>query len=78
MAEQEVLPSEPNDDNKWTSRKFIASTLAVGTMILLPVIYRKFQIADSITLLVLGCIASVTGVYNVANSLSKKYSGDSG
>ena len=61
------------DPSKWTSRKLALSGSTIFVMIILPILYKQLEISDAVTLLVLGAIASVAGVYNFTNTIAKKY-----
>lgn len=61
------------DESKWTSRKLLVSLLCLLLSVSLPVLYKKLDISDSITMAAEGIIASIMGVYGVLNVASKKY-----
>lgn len=55
-----------------TSRKFIFSMIQVFLTILLPFVYKHFEISDSILLTVLMCLNGAGLAYTGANLISKK------
>ena len=61
------------DLDKWGSRKLLLTGAVLLLMVVVPMIYKKFGIEDSITLVVLGTLAGASGVYNISNVIAKKY-----
>lgn len=61
------------DPEKWSSRKWLLTISCIALFILIPVVYSKMGIGETITLVVLGAIGSSLGFYNFANVIAKKY-----
>lgn len=57
---------------EFLSRKFILQIVTSVLMVLAPIYYKKIGVADNVTMMVLGLIASVYGVYAAANVTSNK------
>lgn len=61
------------DESKWNSRKLLVSLLCLGLAVALPIVYKKIEISDAIAITVEGIIASIMGMYGLANVVSKKF-----
>lgn len=59
--------------NPYTSRKLLVTAFSTILMVGLPVLYKHIGISDQITLMVLGAVAGLSGIYNAANAMQKKY-----
>jgi hypothetical protein len=59
--------------NPYASRKLLVTAFSTILMILLPVVYKNIGISDHITLMVLGSVAGLSGIYNAANAAQKKF-----
>lgn len=57
---------------KFGSRKFIVTCIQILIMILLPIVYRRFEVSDSITMTVLVSLAAAGSFYTGFNVLDKK------
>lgn len=57
---------------KFTSRKFIASTLTAGVLIFLPFAYKVFGVDQSLLTVVLPAITSLAAIYLGANVIESK------
>jgi hypothetical protein len=62
-------------DDKYTSRKFIVMCLQTVVLIILTIVYKKLDISNEITLMVLGASSGIAAVYTGFNVLQKKYDG---
>lgn len=60
-------------NEKWASRKVVLTSISLLIITTLPIVYKHLEISDEVTLLVIGAVATASGVYNAFNSLSKKY-----
>jgi hypothetical protein len=62
---------------KYGSRKFWICIAGIACMVALPPFYHKMGIGESITLMVLGSMATAMSFYTGFNVLEKKYMPDS-
>jgi hypothetical protein len=58
---------------KYKSRKLWVTLVEMGSIVGVPVLFKMMDIANEITLVVVGCLAVSAGVYKGANILEKKY-----
>lgn len=61
---------------RFGSRKFIAATLNAGVLIILPFLYKFFEIDQGLLMIVLPTITTLTGMYLSANVIEKKIGSD--
>ena len=57
---------------KYGSRKFLATVIQCGVVVVLPIVYRKFEISDDILMTVLIATSSLVGAYTGFNVLQKR------
>jgi hypothetical protein len=57
---------------KYGSRKFIATGIQCLVVVVLPIIYKKFEISDEILMTVLIASSSLVGAYTGFNVLQKR------
>ena len=55
-------------------RKFLLTIVGIILAVLVPVIYKKLEVNDSITQIVIGVIAAAVSTYGVTNVMADKYS----
>lgn len=58
--------------NPYASRKLWVTAGSTILMMILPILYKEVGISDQITLMVLGAVAGLSGIYNAANAMQKK------
>jgi len=58
---------------KFGSRKFIAVSLQSVVLIVLPIVYKHFEITDHILMTVLIATSGLVGAYTGFNVLQKKF-----
>lgn len=58
---------------KFKSRKLIVAFIAMIVSIIVPVLYHKLEMSESLTMVVLGVVASVGAVYGGLNVLDTKF-----
>lgn len=56
---------------KYGSRKFIATVVQCGVLVILPIIYKKFDISNDILTTVLIATSTLVGAYTGLNVLQK-------
>ncbi len=57
---------------KYGSRKFIATAIQCLVIVVLPILYKKFEISDDILMTVLIASSSLVGAYTGFNVLQKR------
>jgi len=61
------------EDSKWSSRKLFALCLQFIVLVVLPVVYKYFDISEVVLLTVLTATSTLTGAYLGLNVLQKKF-----
>jgi len=69
MEENKVIKKEP----KVKSRKFMITVAQIALTIAVPLVYKRFEVGESVMMLVLAAINGAGAIYSGANVLSKKY-----
>lgn len=64
-----------DDQGKLKSRKFILTVMQWVILMVLPIVYKQFMIADEILITVLTASSSIVAVYTGFNVLQKKIEG---
>lgn len=62
---------------KWLSRKFFMALLGLGIYFLIPIIFKSFVVADTVTLASLGGVTIIIGYYFKVNKDTKALGGPS-
>lgn len=57
---------------RYGSRKFVAMCIQCAAVVLLPVIYKKLEISETVLLTVIGSTTALTAGYFGANVLDSK------
>jgi len=63
--------------DKLSSRKFWLAQQIIALTLGLPILFQKYGIDTSVTLLALGAVTGIGAFYGVVNVLDKKYEGGS-
>ena len=74
MDEIQIKPDSVQVENKLSSRKFWISQQIIGLCVVVPVVFQKLGVGESVTLMVLGVIGGAGAAYGVVNVLDKKWS----
>lgn len=64
------------DANKWKSRKLVVVILQFIVLMVLPPVYKYFEISENVLLLVLGASSGLSSLYLGVNIMQKKIMGD--
>ena len=65
-----MLPESPSP---LQSRKFLMSMAQLAILVILPLIYKHFEVSDDILMTVLISSSSLVGVYTGFNVIQKKF-----
>lgn len=60
---------------KYASRKFISVILNMLMLIVIPILFQKIGVSESVTMMVLGGLSTLSTIYLGANVMAKKYTG---
>lgn len=61
------------EESKWSSRKLFVMGTQFIILLILPLIYKRFEIGEAVLLTVLGSSSTLAGLYLGVNVLQKKY-----
>jgi hypothetical protein len=62
--------------SKWLSRKLLFTLLGYLTLVSLPILYKSYEIDDTILMTVLIGVSGLISIYTGVNALQKKWSKD--